>query len=699
MSKRKSNENKNTKKNKKLFLIIFIVSTILMLGGAGYLIYSVSLLNNVENVLRLVGSIVLGFICLLLILFGIRFLRKFKKVKFFVVIVLMLLIAGGGFFAARFIGNVYGTLASISDTDGYTTYSSSIVVLKDSTAEGIDDIDEDSPIGITNDKDSIDGYEIPQEIIKDNKLKNETKEYDNQLTEIDALLNGEIDYAFLPTNYSVMYGSMEGYEDLKDKTKIIYTQTKKVKDKEENTDTTPITEPFTVLLMGVDSEAEGIENSSFNGDSLMLLTFNPKTLSTTMLSIPRDSYVPIACFTGQRKNKITHAAWKGESCMINTIQNFLDVNIDYYVKINFKGVVKLVDALGGVDVDVPYNLCEQNSNREWGANTVYIEEGHQTLNGEQALAYARNRHPNPGRCSSKWTNYTSNDFIRGEHQQEVVTALLDKIKDVRDISTINNLLQTISSNMTTNMSTDQILSLYNVFKDIMTRSGGGSITDALGIQRLKLNGYDARIYDYGGTNMSLYNYVLYDDSVKAVSDAMKENLGLKKEKVVKSFSFDVNTPYEEEVIGAKVTGKKSLVQLPSFVGETLSYAQSYCNSHGIKVTVKGGNGYVISQSVPSGANVEDVKSITITAGGSTSSNTSTSSSSSSNSSSSSSSKKEDGENDKTSIGGSTQDNTGTGNGGHSGGAEQGGQTGEDGQGANGETGDEGLDNSGLLPSE
>ena len=118
--------------------------------------------------------------------------------------------------------------------------------------------------------------------------------------------------------------------------------------------------------MGVDSEKEGIENSTFNGDSLMLLTFNPETLSTTMLSIPRDSYVPIACFAGQRKNKITHAAWKGESCMIDTIQNFLDVKIDYYVKINFKGVVKLVDALGGVQVDVPYNLCEQNSNREWG---------------------------------------------------------------------------------------------------------------------------------------------------------------------------------------------------------------------------------------------------------------------------------------------------------------------------------------------
>ena len=186
--------------------------------------------------------------------------------------------------------------------------------------------------------------------------------------------------------------------------------------------------------MGVDSETEGIGNSSFNGDSLMVVTFNPKTLSTTILSIPRDSYVPIACFNNQKKNKITHAAWKGEECMQKTIENFLDINIDYYVKINFKGVVGLVDTLGGVDIDVPYNLCEQNSNRQWGNNTVYIEQGKQTLNGEQALAFARNRHPNPSMCSAKWTNYNSNDFIRGQHQQEVVMALLNKFLSLIHIS-------------------------------------------------------------------------------------------------------------------------------------------------------------------------------------------------------------------------------------------------------------------------
>lgn len=645
----------------KVAFILTLISILVLFGGVGYFVLSISKLSNVENNLRLIGSIALGIISLLLFILSIRFLNKFKKIKLSIVIILMLLIGGVGIFAAYNVDKVYGALSKVSDTSGYTTYSSSLVTLKDNEAESIKDIG-DSELGILNDTTSYEGNIIPEEVIKEQKLNNKTKEYDSYIAMIDALRDGEINYIFLPTNYTVMFGSMEGYEDIADETKVLLTQTKKVKNEKEESDSTntkAITEPFTVLLMGVDSDAEGIANGSFNGDSLMVITFNPKTLSTTILSIPRDSYVPIACFSGQRKNKITHAAWKGETCMMNTIENFLDIKIDYYVKINFTGVVQLVDTLGGVEIDVPYNLCEQNSKRQWGSNTIYIEKGLQTLNGEQALAYARNRHPNPGKCSSKWTNYTSNDFIRGEHQQEVVTALLNKFKDVKDLDTVYKLLDTISNNMVTNMSTDQILSLYNVFKDIASKSTGmDDMADVLGIQRLKLNGYDARIYDYGGTNLSLYNYVLYDDSVKAVSDAMKENLGLKKTKVVKSFSFDINTPYEKEVIGADITGTRSLVQLPSFVGETVSYVRSYCSQHGISVTVKGGNGYVLSQSVPSGANVEDVKSITVTAGGGTSTSSSSSKGSSSSSSSSNTTTKED--EDKKNEDGSTGNGTGSG---------------------------------------
>ena len=601
----------------KLLFVLTLLVTIVLIGSVGYLFYNVFLLKDIENEIRFAGSALIGTISILFIILSLRFLKKYKKLKLFIVVFLMLLFSAFCVFAAFNISKVYGSIVKVTKHSDYITYSSSLVTMKENKADSLDDIGNDK-LGVLKDDTSIEGYIIPNLVIKNKGLDNETERYDSYISMIDALKKGEINYIFLPTNYSIMFGSIEGYENLKDTTKIIYTQTKKErKDSAGKKNIKPVTEPFTILLMGVDSEVEGIANSSFNGDSLMLITFNPKTLTSTILSIPRDSYVPISCFNNKKKNKITHAAWRGEECMQSTIENLLDVDIDYYVKINFKGVVKLVDTMGGVEIDVPYSLCEQNSSRQWGKNTVYIEKGKQNLTGEQALAYSRNRHPNPDMCSAKWTSYYSDDFVRGQHQQEVVMALLDKLKGVKNLDTMYSLLDTISNNMNTNMSTEQILSLYNVFKDIAAKSSNDSdMASLLGIQRLYLNGYSQRIYDYGGTNLSLYNYVLYDSSVKAVSNAMKENLGIKKPKVIKKFSFNINNPYEEVVIGKDNTSKSSLVLLPNFVGKSLSYVNSFCSSNGIKVNVNGnGTGNVISQSVPEGANVEDVSSISITLSG------------------------------------------------------------------------------------
>ena len=350
------------------------------------------------------------------------------------------------------------------------------------------------------------------------------------------------------------YANRAEIEDyLKEDTKIIYTKEKKVKKSSKSKKSSTLNKPFTILLMGVDSENEDLASSSFNGDSLILITFNPTTLNTTMLSIPRDSYVPIMCFAGHKKNKITHAAWYGEDCMMKTIENFTGINIDYFVKINFKGVVKMVDTLGGVDVDVPYSFCEQNSNREWGNNTVYVDKGMQTLDGEKALAFSRNRHPWPAYCGAKYSNYNSNDFIRGQNQQTVIRALMNKLKTVRNLDTVYELLDTISNSMQTNMTTNEILSLYNIGKDIIIKSNGGEVEDLLGIQRLYLSGSDAYIYD-SGSGLNLYNYVLSQDSLDAVVEAMEINLGKKKPKIVKEFSFSIDNPYEEEVIGKDLTG-------------------------------------------------------------------------------------------------------------------------------------------------
>lgn len=597
--------------------LTFLIFNILLLSlSIGYFSYALILLKSIETFLRIGIIIFFIFLSILCVKSIIKNTFRKKKIKIlittFISIIFSIIIIVIGYN----VNKIYSAIANISASS--QTYSSSIVTLKDSNYNSMDDI-KGEKIGILNDQESVDGYQIPQEIIKENNLSNEIVEYNNYLDLVNDLLNEEINLIFLPSNYSILFASIDGLENLNEKTKTIYTKDKNIKI--TNTlGTKNLDEPFTILLMGVDSEKEEIKGSSFNGDSLILVTFNPKTLNATMLSIPRDTYTSISCFPSQRKNKITHAAWYGESCMMKTIENMFDITIDYYVKINFKGVVNIVDALGGIDVNVPYSFCESNSNRELGSNMVYVREGFQTLNGEQALALARNRHPWTQYCSKEWTNYNSNDFVRGQNQQLVIQAMLNKIKTINSVDSFYAMLNSISQSMETNMSTETILSFYNIAKDILIKNTSETtdLSNLIGFERLYLSGYDQRIVDYdsinnAGSKLSLYNFVPYQGSIKDISEAMKINLEEQEQTIIKEYNFDINTPYEQKVIGKGYYNESGISLLPSFVGKDLSNAQSYCNARGItlnieKVTTNSQSldNQVLTQDLPSGMDVQFV---------------------------------------------------------------------------------------------
>ena len=605
----------------KISLTLLIFNILILSVSIGYFSYGLILLESIETPLR-IGIIV--FLIILSVLFIktiIKNIFKKKKTKTIIITIISIIISAVIIAIGYNIKKIYNAIANISATS--QTYSSSIVTRIDSEINDINDIT-DEKIGILSDKESIDGYQIPQEIIKENNLNNELIEYNNYLDMINALLDEKINAIFLPTNYSILFANIQGLEKLKEQTKIIYTKDKNIK-VQKTLNTKNLDEPFTILLMGVDSENEEIKGSSFNGDSLVLITFNPKTLNATMLSIPRDTYTPITCFAGQKKNKITHAAWYGESCMMSTIENMFDIDIDYYVKINFAGVVKIVDTLGGIDVDVPYSFCEQNSKREFGNSTVYVREGLQTLNGEQALALARNRHPWTEYCSWEWTNYNSNDFVRGQNQQLVIQGMLNKIKNINSVDTFYEMLNSISNSMETNMTTENILSFYNIAKDILLKNTSDTtdLSNLIGFERMYLSGYDQMIVDYDGINdtgsgLSLYNFVPYRGSIEDISNAMKVNLGLKEETIIKSYDFDINDEYEPRVIGKGNYSDYSLSLLPSFVGRDVSEVQSYCNSRGITLTInkvetnsKSLDGEVMTQSLPSGMDAQYAGSMTV----------------------------------------------------------------------------------------
>ena len=427
------------------------------------------------------------------------------------------------------------------------------------------------------------------------------------------LYDGEVDSIFVPTDYPTMFASMETYQNITEDTKIILTKEKKMKKTSSRNSSAgkSVTDPFTILLMGVDSEQEGLsQNIVANGDSLILVTFNPNTLNATMLSIPRDSYVPIACWSGTPENKITHAAAYGTDCMMDTIENYFDVTIDYYAKINFKGLVSLVDTLGGITVDVPQDLCTDNSNRE---GEVCISAGVQTLNGEQALVLARNR-----------KQLAAGDLDRGLNQQLVIQGILNKAKELKNINQVMDVLNTITNNLDTNFTEQQILSFYDIAKDIMNNALQKDDADLINIEQLYLDGTGQMIYDER-SRMVLWDYVPNTASRDDIVKAMKINLGEQEPEMIKEFSFSINDEdYEKTVTG---TGPYDTAftydLLPDFTGDSEAQARSYANAHGINVTFRENGGYVVSQSYPANKRIDLISGsvVLILSGGSSSTET------------------------------------------------------------------------------
>ena len=395
-----------------------------------------------------------------------------------------------------------------------------------------------------------------------------------------------------------------------------------------SSNTNSIDKPFTVLLMGVDTTNETLSpDEKGNSDTLLVLSFNPDTLGTTMLSIPRDSYVDIACMN--KKNKITHAGWYGEECVEETIENFLDIDIDYYVKLNFKALIKIVNALGGIEVEVPKDLCTDSSNR---TGKVCIKKGRQRLNGEEALVLSRNR-----------KQLANGDIDRGLNQQIVIKGILNAAGEkITDVSTLYKLLETVSNSIDTNFSTEQILSFYNIGKSIIQKSNK-SVTDSLTIRQLYLSGEGKYIYDTA-TKLNLYNYVLYEESIEAVSNAINANLGKKDVELIKTFAWSIDEEYKTTPIGKITSGTTSaidgnkntsqkqektnenkttennevLTTLPNFIGKSKSEVDTWCNQYGIYVSYsyqEVGSAYtqdqVISQNVSAGTDIKTISSLKI----------------------------------------------------------------------------------------
>ena len=603
------------KKTNKIFLIICFIAFILYLISYILLIKNLMSLSGIETAIRVIVIVIFGIWLLAYFLWTLINLILKKHITIAITTAITIILAIIFSFANYYISMVYTSISNIGEKE-YITYTTNLVVLNGT------EINEDSILGMINNSDDIEGNKLAKELIEKEELtKNEVTEYSSYYEMISDLLNKEVDGIFLSSNYLTIFGGdFEGLEN----TSVAYSYSKEM----ENQDTTltsnkKLDEPFTILLMGVDSETDGLNaNAAFNGDTLMLITFNPHTLNATMFSIPRDTYVPIAC-NNNRHAKINSSAAYGTSCVIDTVEQLTDITIDYYVKINFKGVVDLVDALGGIEVDIEapdfnYNhgvncggkFCEQNSDRNTSASgMIYLDPGLQTINGEAALAYARCRHL-----------YLQSDIDRNRHQQQVVEAIAKKASSMENLTNLEDILNSITKNITTNMSTEQILSFYDVLKSMISNSlSEGSF---LTIEKTYLEYYSlpVRLSNNGGFTSAI-GY--YPGSLEAITKLMKENLEIESHEMIKTFEFNANEEYTTKITGEGITTGTKLETMPTFIGASVSEVEAWANSHNITLNTEFVDetdanynasiapGLVANQSIANGILLNNVSSLTI----------------------------------------------------------------------------------------
>ncbi|CZQ92118.1 LCP family glycopolymer transferase [Trichococcus collinsii] len=258
----------------------------------------------------------------------------------------------------------------------------------------------------------------------------------------------------------VMVGAVaylfKAYSDIGSTAESIYTSVNVNEMREEEIEVETATQPISFLLLGADTgSAEEERTETGRSDTIIVCTVNPNTKTTTLLSIPRDSYAEIVGYSdlydyyGDYYDKMNHAyAFGGTEMSINTVQEFLNVPIDYYVEVNFDGLVDIVDAVGGIEVTSPLTFDFYGPQ--------FIEGETRTFTGFEALQFARMRKQDP-----------EGDLGRQKRQQMVIKAILDKVLTMGTVVNYKNILATLEDNVQLNMSLDEILSIASGYRKSM----------------------------------------------------------------------------------------------------------------------------------------------------------------------------------------------------------------------------------------
>ncbi|WP_304533329.1 LCP family glycopolymer transferase [Faecalibaculum rodentium] len=423
----------------------------IMLVLTAFLIWEIVKLGMLPENMLMIGCVIILIIAALVMVLQLGFTRgTASKIILTTVTVMMILVYGTGTY---YISKASGLLGNVTDFGNETTTTVQVIALKDSGIQSEKDL-EGKTVGSLK---SI-SLASTQALIQDLSGKGVTfqdKQYDNIQGMVNGLYDKEVPAIILNDAYR---GNINDLEDEKFKnfssdTQVVYTYTYKTENKSTTNSVDDITKnPFTVLISGVDSR-DGFAESS-RSDVNMLATINPVTRTVLLTSIPRDYYVTTVCDEGAgcqngAKDKLTHTGLHGTETTKKTIESLLGIDINYTAKVNFTSVVNLVDALGGIDVDVKPGLAVDHFYTNDYFGTDYgVTEGINHLNGQAALCYARERYA-----------YQDGDRQRVKNQQEVLMAIVKKATSPSVIGNYPALMDALSGAFQTDLSQDEIQSL------------------------------------------------------------------------------------------------------------------------------------------------------------------------------------------------------------------------------------------------
>ena len=469
----------------------FGLFTLFLLLAASLALYirlmATGMLSNLYLIILMMVLIVLNAVSVIVQLP----LRRNKAGKLIMGIV-SLLLSGAMLYGVVAVNSVQSALSKIVGKMTETEITE-VRVMNDTPATSMGDT-RGYTFGYIADADTKNTQSILDEISKSfGTIK--SKGYDSMTALADALYDDEVDAILINQGYVDLLTEKDGYTDFRDQTRVLYTYTTTHEVDPIVPNTSITKEPFVVYCSGIDARVDDISAKS-RSDVNILAVVNPTTKQILLVNTPRDYYLPLA--RNGEMDKLTHAGLYGIDESMKVVGNLYGVQADYYVRVNFAGLVKIVDALGGVDIESDANFScvpmeTPDGNGDYTYQKYSFTKGINHVNGSQALAFARERKA-----------FADGDNRRGQHQMTVIKAIVNKACSSAVLTKYQELLKAASDAFITNMPYADISSLVQMQL--------GDMAD-----------WNITTYAVSGEGSTEYCYALGDKAWVMIKDSSKVN--------------------------------------------------------------------------------------------------------------------------------------------------------------------------------